>query len=552
MSYEAGTTTSPNTPEGAASIETVIDDLALEGDSPGAAIATDCASPSHPASEEPPVDGHPIADLTPSDGEVAIAVRVAGMSIPGRRIANEDTIHFEAREVAPGHLRAAIAIADGGSELNSGSLASKMAIGKFRAGAQHVARDATIEPSLLLAHACKRAHEGIREAIEERRAMGRPFSSFLGAYVVDNGFAIGHIGNSRAYLVRRDRVIALTRDHEPIEPVAGPGGWDAADAVRPSRHLGSDGPCEVEILPAPERYFRVQAGEVLVLCSDGLSGVIDGEKVREVLTRTQSIEEACELLASLALVKGSNDNVSIVCAEFGHLPRRARSAPAASGRPFRPVRSGTSANLPLGKVAAAAALIVSLVIGGSVVKRAQVNRALTPIAPAHEMASVRDAAAPSTVDANEMSSGSGAIVGEIEWSSEASPGGELAEASVAGDPGTPPDQALLAMTASAPASSTATPVGENAVAGADGPEAGPLPAEDRQEAESVRPTASRSASSSARRPTRSGHAMAVRPTVPTVSAALSGRRVSPPADLPALPRSGGAMSGAPSGSASRD
>ncbi|HOS91842.1 MAG TPA: PP2C family serine/threonine-protein phosphatase, partial [Armatimonadota bacterium] len=197
-----------------------------------------------------------------------LPVRVAGVTIAGRRVANEDAIYHEVRPPRPGCVRAALAVADGESDEASGALASEIVLRKFRAGAAHAAQDPDIEPSRLLVHLCGRSHEAIRAACEKQRATGNPRASFVGAYIVDNSLVLARAGNALAFLLRNGLIQAIgtqARDAEDAPP---------ADGARPVTEpepepalIGGDRVPDVSVFPGEDSVCPLRDGDVVILCS---------------------------------------------------------------------------------------------------------------------------------------------------------------------------------------------------------------------------------------------------------------------------------------------
>jgi len=302
-------------------------------------------------------------------------------------VANEDAIYHEVRPTQPGCVRAALAVADGESDEASGALASEIVLRKFRAGAEHAAQDPDIEPSRLLVHLCGRSHEAIRAACDKQHTTGNPRASFVGAYIVDNSLVVARAGNALAFLLRNGLIQAIgteTADTQdtPLAEHARP----VTEAEPEPALIGGGRTPDVSVFPGEDSVCPLRDGDAVILCSDGLASALDAGKLGEVLHRTRTIEEACELLASLAIVKGSRDNVSIVCAEVGQLARvsRAQADAPQPPLPVRPLGPVHSEGIPLGRVAAAAAAVLLLVTSVTMLQRSRAEAQARQPAGIHE------------------------------------------------------------------------------------------------------------------------------------------------------------------------
>jgi len=136
----------------------------------------------------------------------------------------------------------------------------------------------------------------------------------LGANLV-----IGHVGDSRAYLLRDTQLTQLTTDHTLSQSLIDAGIADRDDpAPRSMRHvltaaLGSLGkPIEPQVL-----HLKVYPGDQLLLCTDGLTKMLEDKAIARVMGETNSALRACEMLIDLTLAEGGFDNVTVAIQRFG-------------------------------------------------------------------------------------------------------------------------------------------------------------------------------------------------------------------------------------------
>jgi serine/threonine protein phosphatase PrpC len=143
------------------------------------------------------------------------------------------------------------------------------------------------------------------------------------AAALGHDLVIGHVGDSRAYLLQADTFQQLTTDHTLAQALidAGVAGRDDP-ASRSMRHVltaavGSLGKGEPEV-----RRFKISEADQLLLCTDGLTEMVDDKTIADVLRKTNSSQKACEDLVDLALRNGGVDNVTAVVARFTTLAGR--------------------------------------------------------------------------------------------------------------------------------------------------------------------------------------------------------------------------------------
>jgi putative nucleotidyltransferase with HDIG domain len=135
------------------------------------------------------------------------------------------------------------------------------------------------------------------------------------ASVIGDTLHIGHVGDSRAYLVTDDDIRILTRDHTLAAELAGMGGRDGApEGARNvlTRCLGNQAAVQVEVFDQP---IALRPGNVLVLCSDGLSNLVAPDEIFHEVTETDP-EQACLRLVDLARDRGGPDNITVQVARM--------------------------------------------------------------------------------------------------------------------------------------------------------------------------------------------------------------------------------------------
>jgi protein phosphatase len=129
---------------------------------------------------------------------------------------------------------------------------------------------------------------------------------------------VAHVGDTRAYLFRRDKLQQLTTDHTYAQELFEAGVLDHRSAgaawlkSRVTRLLGdSNKSCEPDV-----QTLRLEHGDALLVCSDGLSDMVDDATIGGVLVEGQTAEAACARLIDLALAAGGRDNITLTIARY--------------------------------------------------------------------------------------------------------------------------------------------------------------------------------------------------------------------------------------------
>ena len=145
------------------------------------------------------------------------------------------------------------------------------------------------------------------------------------AGLVDAGVLyLVHVGDSRAYLARAGRMIQITDDHSIVAEMVRRGALSPSDAEQhPARHvitraLGVDTDVQIDAL-----RVDLEPGDVVLLCTDGLSGPVDDDEILEVLEQSGSLQDAAKGLVARANAAGGPDNVTVVLARVDAVTREA-------------------------------------------------------------------------------------------------------------------------------------------------------------------------------------------------------------------------------------
>ena len=138
------------------------------------------------------------------------------------------------------------------------------------------------------------------------------------AGALGNNLIVGHVGDSRAYLFRGNDLKQLTTDHTLAQALIDAGVANRDDpASRSMRHVltAAIGSLGDEVDPQVQR-FELRVGDRLLLCTDGLTEMVDDPTIVQILLEAQSAQSACQQLVDLSLAGGGTDNVTVVLAHF--------------------------------------------------------------------------------------------------------------------------------------------------------------------------------------------------------------------------------------------
>jgi protein phosphatase len=199
-------------------------------------------------------------------------------------------------------------VADGMGGAQAGEVASRIAIEAFEQGLP-----AEGSPEERLATRVREANHQIYERSRADRGRAGMGTTLTAAYVDDAHVAIAHVGDSRAYLFRDGTLQRLTQDHSLVDELVRRGKLTEEQAAEHpqrsiiTRALGPEPDVEVDTWTYPAR-----PGDVILLCSDGLTSMISEERVKEILAVYDNLDAAADALIGEANEAGGRDNITVV------------------------------------------------------------------------------------------------------------------------------------------------------------------------------------------------------------------------------------------------
>ncbi len=212
-------------------------------------------------------------------------------------------------------------VADGMGGAAAGELASEMATDTIY---QQMVRAWGTEREVTAQRFAFRLKEAVEVANEHIHAYAatHPEVRGMGTTTTAVGVLADHcfltqVGDSRAYLIRNGQAVQLTRDQSLMQRLVEAGELTEEEAARSERRniilqaLGPDARVKVDLT-----HQEVCQGDILVLCSDGLSGQVKKEEIAAVVTRERDLQAACDKLIALANERGGPDNITVVLARF--------------------------------------------------------------------------------------------------------------------------------------------------------------------------------------------------------------------------------------------
>ncbi|MDO4323439.1 MAG: Stp1/IreP family PP2C-type Ser/Thr phosphatase [Lachnospiraceae bacterium] len=228
-----------------------------------------------------------------------------------RRSANQDFVYASDQPV--GHLSNMLIVADGMGGHNAGDLASRYTVESM---VDYIERSEERRPIPLLSESIHHANELVMEKAKTDKALEGMGTTVVAATLQDDYLYVANVGDSRLYLIDEE-IEQITRDHSLVEEMIRVGELQRKDAKsHPDRNIitraiGVRVPVKIDFFDV-----KLEKGDKILLCSDGLTNMVEDEDILRIVKRSGSLKEAAQRLITEANKNGGKDNISVVLAEF--------------------------------------------------------------------------------------------------------------------------------------------------------------------------------------------------------------------------------------------
>jgi len=215
-----------------------------------------------------------------------------------------------------------LVVSDGMGGALAGDVASRMAVDSVREMLLDDEGEEPCDTNIDLVECLKNATIYANSAIhlksqEDSRCAGMG-ATFTGAAIRGDNLDFVQVGDSRGYVIRKDRIRLATKDQSLVQQLVDVGQISESEAETHMfrnvilQALGA----QSDVAPVTGR-IRLRQGDVLLLCSDGLSGKLRAEDIQQIVVNSQGdLAKACEHLIDEANNRGGEDNITVVLARF--------------------------------------------------------------------------------------------------------------------------------------------------------------------------------------------------------------------------------------------
>lgn len=220
---------------------------------------------------------------------------------------NEDCVF--ASDTTEGNLKNLFMVADGMGGHKAGEVASRLAITGILSS---VRENADTDVKSIIQTALKKANQAIRDL-----AGKEPDKSGMGTTIVlasiDDDITVANVGDSRAYILKDGELLQVSKDHTVVEEMMRVGSLSKQAAKHhPNRHMITRAIGADETVKADFCQIDKAGVEQILLCSDGLTNMVDNESIKNVLLNSDSVPEKVMTLLQMANDNGGTDNITLL------------------------------------------------------------------------------------------------------------------------------------------------------------------------------------------------------------------------------------------------
>ena len=232
-------------------------------------------------------------------------------NIGKRRKLNQDFVYTSEEPV--GHLPNLFVVADGMGGHKAGDYASKLAVTTM---VEEIAGSDETIPEKLLGRAIETANGKVRESAEKMPELEGMGTTVVAASCDGDTLSIANVGDSRLYIIGGHEIRQITRDHSWVEEMVRRGGLGRDEARNhPDKNIITRAVGAEDTVKADFFSVKLKEGDLILMCTDGLTNMLEDEEIRMILDGARDIVEKAEELVRRANENGGMDNISVILIE---------------------------------------------------------------------------------------------------------------------------------------------------------------------------------------------------------------------------------------------
>lgn len=225
-----------------------------------------------------------------------------------KRKLNQDVVYTSEQPI--GKLPNLFLVADGMGGHNAGDFASKMTVETI---VQHIADSAETNPVRILEDAIAAANTLVRDKAGQEPELEGMGTTIVAASCEGGLLHVANVGDSRLYIIGNKKIRQVTRDHSWVEEMVRRGGLGREEARNHpdkniiTRAVGAEDTVKIDFFTV-----NLEEGDMILMCTDGLTNMLEDEEILNVLAVSRDIVEMAEELVRAANEKGGRDNISVI------------------------------------------------------------------------------------------------------------------------------------------------------------------------------------------------------------------------------------------------
>lgn len=213
-----------------------------------------------------------------------------------------------------------LVVADGMGGHNAGEVASRLAATGI---AEKMVGPMLESVSNTLEQVIKEVNKDIFDYVKENPAYTGMGTTITAAVVQRSTVYIGHVGDSRAYIINEQEITQITKDHSLVQEMVDNGELTKEKArMHPQKNIITRAVGIYKDIEVDTFTEYVYGDDYLLVCCDGLSDMVPDEEIHHIVKTHGSPQEICDILVEKANDYGGLDNISVIVAQFNQLPKR--------------------------------------------------------------------------------------------------------------------------------------------------------------------------------------------------------------------------------------
>lgn len=227
-----------------------------------------------------------------------------------KRKINQDYVYTSEQPI--GNLPNLFIVADGMGGHNAGDYASKATVETI---VQQIGDSPEESPVKILGRAIEEANEVIRRTASEHADLEGMGTTVVAAACLGRRLEVANVGDSRLYIVN-STIRQITRDHSLVEEMVRMGGIGREEARNhPDKNIITRAVGASDTVEADFFTVELEPGDIILMCSDGLTNMLEDEEIRMIMSGARDIVEKAQELVKAANENGGKDNISVILIE---------------------------------------------------------------------------------------------------------------------------------------------------------------------------------------------------------------------------------------------